>query len=124
VTPAPEPAGGEPAAPGPAGHRAHEPADGDPVLAAVVAAVRDRCPAPAGAPAEPVHPDRELADLGFDSLRTVGLLVAVEEALALCLPAELITAQTFRTCRTLADACRAHLPSGPAPAARAGDRHV
>ncbi|MBT3161152.1 acyl carrier protein [Streptomyces sp. CHA1] len=45
-----------------------------------------------------------LRDLGFDSLRTVNLLVAVEAALGVELPQERITADTFRTARTLADA--------------------
>ncbi|MEU6243466.1 phosphopantetheine-binding protein [Streptomyces sp. NPDC047024] len=48
--------------------------------------------------------DIPLADLGFDSLRTVHLLVTVETALGVELPQERITADTFRTARTLADA--------------------
>ncbi|MFI5819514.1 acyl carrier protein [Streptomyces rishiriensis] len=48
--------------------------------------------------------DVPLADLGFDSLRTVNLLVAVEAALDVELPQERITADTFITARTLANA--------------------
>lgn len=46
--------------------------------------------------------DVPLADLGFDSLRTVNLLVTVEAALGVELPQEKITADTFRSARTLA----------------------
>ncbi|MEO3973589.1 phosphopantetheine-binding protein [Streptomyces sp. CAU 1734] len=46
-------------------------------------------------------PDAALADLGLDSLATVGLLIAVEEAYSVQFPDLDLTAETFATPRTL-----------------------
>lgn len=74
-----------------------------PDLAAVLDVVRGLLtePVPAWGPEQA---DVPLADLGFDSLRTVRLLVEVETALDVELPQDRVTADTFRTTRTLADA--------------------
>ncbi|MEU2888955.1 acyl carrier protein [Streptomyces albidoflavus] len=86
-----------------AGPRADAPPPADPDLPAVLDIVRGLLadPPPAWGPEQA---DVALRDLGFDSLRTVNLLVAVEAALGVELPQERITADTFRTARTLADA--------------------
>ncbi|MEV8093606.1 acyl carrier protein [Kitasatospora sp. NPDC085879] len=75
----------------------------DEALAAVLATVRSQLPDSADPSAE-IDPDAPLDGLGFDSLRTVRLLVEVEEALGVEFPPDLVTAETFRTARTLADA--------------------
>jgi acyl carrier protein len=49
-------------------------------------------------------PDDPLTELGFDSLAMVGLMVAVEQEFAVSFPAHLITAATFRSARTIAEA--------------------
>ena len=54
------------------------------------------CPADAAIP-----PDVALADLGLDSLKTVLLLIAVEDAYALTFPDELLVSDTFATAATL-----------------------
>ena len=46
-------------------------------------------------------PDRRLADLGLDSLATVGLLVDVEESFGVEFPDEALTADTFATAASL-----------------------
>lgn len=71
------------------------------VLQVVRSLVHDQLPAYTAWP----DPDTALVDLAFDSLRTVALLVAVEDALCISLPAHLITAETFHNCRTIATAC-------------------
>ncbi|MFC9931844.1 phosphopantetheine-binding protein [Streptomyces sp. NPDC127190] len=81
------------------------PADPDlaEVLDVVLDVVRGLLPEPVS-PWGPEQADVSLADLGFDSLRTVKLLVAVENAFDIELPQEQITADTFRTALTLAHA--------------------
>ena len=67
------------------------------IVAAQLPGDGERTPAPLDVP---------LTDLGIDSLRTVRLLVQLERDLGIELPPELITADTFRTVRTVADAAR------------------
>ncbi|MBB5159489.1 acyl carrier protein [Saccharopolyspora phatthalungensis] len=45
----------------------------------------------------PLTPELSLADCGLDSMGIVALLVALEEALALTFPDELLTPETFAT---------------------------
>ncbi|GGZ70891.1 acyl carrier protein [Streptomyces echinoruber] len=77
----------------------------DRLLRSVMDVIRDQLPDEAkGCDAD--DPDLPLRSLGFDSLRTVGLLVRLEQELAVDFPPDLITADTFRTARTIADAAR------------------
>jgi len=48
-----------------------------------------------------IAPEAPLTDLGLDSLKTVRLLVAIEDAYALAFPDELLAANTFATAATL-----------------------
>ncbi|MFF6791186.1 acyl carrier protein [Streptomyces filamentosus] len=72
-------------------------------LSAVLDVIHGLLPGPVS-PWGPERADDPLADLGFDSLRTVRLLVEVETALDVELPQDRVTADTFRTARTLAEA--------------------
>ncbi|MGY0236069.1 phosphopantetheine-binding protein [Longispora urticae] len=55
--------------------------------------------------------DVELVGLGFGSLRTVAFMVDVEEAFEISFPPHLITADTFRTLRSIVDAVTALGPT-------------
>ncbi|MFD6876634.1 phosphopantetheine-binding protein [Streptomyces sp. NPDC054904] len=76
----------------------------NPELPAVLNVIRGLLPDDPGQAWGPEQADLLLADLGFDSLRTVRLLVSVETAMGVELPQELVTAETFRSARTLAEA--------------------
>jgi len=51
-----------------------------------------------------IDPDANLAELGVDSLGVVGLLGDIESAFNLRMPDELLTAETFGSPRSLAQA--------------------
>ncbi|ARF53266.1 phosphopantetheine-binding protein [Streptomyces gilvosporeus] len=59
---------------------------------------------PPGPISAPPDPDAPLADLGFDSLRTISLLTELEQALSVEFPADQITATTFHSIRTIVEA--------------------
>lgn len=46
---------------------------------------------------EPLTPDVSLANLGLDSLKTVGLLIAVEAEYGISVPDEMLDLDTFAT---------------------------
>ncbi|MGW4949510.1 phosphopantetheine-binding protein [Streptomyces parvulus] len=76
----------------------------DPTLVSVTDVVRrvlpeDRAGALSG-------PDQELRDLGLGSLELVGLLVEIEDAFSVRLPADVMHQATFRSVRTLTAALR------------------
>ncbi|WML78847.1 phosphopantetheine-binding protein [Streptomyces sp. VNUA74] len=76
----------------------------DPTLVSVTDVVRrvlpeDRAGALSG-------PDQELRDLGLGSLELVGLLVAIEDAFSVRLPADVMHQATFHSVRTLTAALR------------------
>jgi acyl carrier protein len=52
-------------------------------------------------PEEPLPPDAELVDLGLDSMRTVTILVEVEQAYGVTFTDDLLMPATFATARTL-----------------------
>lgn len=52
---------------------------------------------PALKPDEPLRPDADLAELGLDSLETVGLLMELEEHYDVVFPDEALMVDTFRT---------------------------
>jgi acyl carrier protein len=81
------------------------------ILAAVLSICRDH----QGDEGAPLGTDDEMAEAGLDSLRLVSILVQVEDRLGVSFPPELISGETFRTPRTLADAValvRADMPDG------------
>ncbi|MGW2280443.1 cupin domain-containing protein [Streptomyces sp. NPDC001770] len=80
-------------------------APGDDELLLVLGLVRGRLADPHTA-CGPAEADVPLIELGFDSLRSVELLVHLEAALGIELPADLITPDTFRTARTIAATVR------------------
>ncbi|GAA4009616.1 hypothetical protein GCM10022384_63900 [Streptomyces marokkonensis] len=74
---------------------------------------------------EPVVPELPLVDRGLDSLATVSLLLDLEEAFALTIPDELLTAKTFATPADLwsvIDSLVAAKPSSSQPID--GDAHL
>lgn len=52
-------------------------------------------------PGAQLDPGVALADLGLDSMGTVGLLVEIEETFAIVIPDEALTPETFATPRSL-----------------------
>ncbi|WEH12237.1 phosphopantetheine-binding protein [Streptomyces sp. VNUA24] len=52
-------------------------------------------------PGRPLEPDASLPDLGMDSLKSVALLVALEDAYGITFPDEGLTARTFASPRNL-----------------------
>jgi len=55
-------------------------------------------------PSEPVPMDRNLGELGLDSMATIDLLMDIEVQLGVSIPDELITVETFATGNHLLDA--------------------
>ncbi|MEU5208676.1 phosphopantetheine-binding protein [Streptomyces sp. NPDC020742] len=70
--------------------------------------------APDPAPLEAAGPDAPLAAHGFDSLCVVRLLVDLEETLGVTFPSDAVSAETFRSVRSITDALRT---AGTGPAA-------
>jgi acyl carrier protein len=52
-------------------------------------------------PGQRIDPESSLRDLGLDSMRSVELLLDIEEAFDVTLPDELLVEQTFATARSL-----------------------
>lgn len=50
---------------------------------------------------QPVGADDSLANLGLDSLATVGLLMELEEEFDIIVPDQMLTPESFRTLRSL-----------------------
>ncbi|MEU9123229.1 phosphopantetheine-binding protein [Streptomyces sp. NPDC048506] len=67
---------------------------------------------PPGRVSAPPDPGAPLADLGFDSLRTVSLLTELEKSLSVEFPADRITAATFHSVHAIVDAVAALVPDG------------
>jgi acyl carrier protein len=78
----------------------------DALLSVVLDSIREKLPDPSVV-FTPADADVKLVDLGFDSLRSVALLVHLEAALGFEFPPDLITDETFRSARTISDAARA-----------------
>ncbi|MCF3120534.1 acyl carrier protein [Streptomyces arenae] len=62
--------------------------------------------AKAGSAEAPAGPDTPLTDRGVDSLTIAALIVDIEQTFGVRFPADLITADTFTSVRTLATAVR------------------
>ena len=52
-------------------------------------------------PADQLTPDTKLYDLGLDSLRSVQLLIALEDNFDITIPDEMLTAEAFQTPSTI-----------------------
>lgn len=59
---------------------------------------------PGLADGEPLPDDRSLAELGLTSLRSVDLVLDLEDALGVMLPDKLLVVQTFQSAASLTDA--------------------
>ena len=57
-------------------------------------------------PNEPVPMDRNLGELGLDSMATIDLLMDIESGLGVTIPDEMITVDTFSTGDHLLEAIR------------------
>lgn len=69
-----------------------------------------------------IRRDAELLDLGLDSLRTMRLLVAIEEAFGVSFPDELLVKRTFQTAESLWNALVSSADTGSAVEPGAGAR--
>ncbi|MEU0008307.1 acyl carrier protein [Streptomyces sp. NPDC006314] len=89
------------------------PKRGGDLLAAVTEVVLRNAPDPS--PLADAGPDASLTAHGFDSMRVVRLLVDLEATLGVSLPSDAITAETFGSVRSIADAVRRTGGAPPAP---------